>query len=427
MEFSKHATISFPKCGPGPQFLVRQHLDGRHIEDIEADVLEKLRGSGVLERVEPGDRVGITAGSRGMGGFTSLLAALIMGVRQRGGEPFILPAMGSHGGATSSGQTEILHRLGVQEDEIGAEIKATMNTRVLGKSDSGAATHLDEIAADADHLIVLGRTKTHPENTEGIASGLLKMVTVGLGKQAGAKEAHSHGLWESVKSVPKLTLSKSPILCGVAVVENAFRQPLEIEIVAPTYEAFRESDERLLKAAQPHVAKLPFRQLDLLVVDELGKNISGTGMDLNVIGNWRMNGGDRDPDFRRIAVLSLTRESLGNGLGIGLADFTTRRFAEEFDWGTTYVNLLTATEPGAMNSLEGHLPLALECDREAIETALYSSLPSKAPRVCRIRNTGCLDQFWVSAALADELRDADGFSVESGPEPMPFDSRGDLL
>jgi hypothetical protein len=372
-------------------------------------------------------RVAITAGSRGIGGFIEILAGIVDAVRDAGGQPFIIPAMGSHGGATPEGQTEILNRFGVNEESIGAAIKATMHTHALGTTKTGAIAYLDDWAAQADGIIVMGRVKTHPENTAGVASGLLKMVTVGLGKQAGAQEAHSHGLWESVNEVPKLTMANARILCGVSIVENAFRQPVEIEIVPPNYDAFKESDERLLKKAKPHVAKIPFQQLDLLIVDELGKSISGTGMDLNVIGKWRIEGGPHDPDFRRIVALSLTKPSLGNGLGIGLADFTTQRFLDEYDSGTTYVNLLTATEPGSMNTLEGPLPLALASDRDAIEVALYSSLASAEPRICRIKNTGMLDEMWVSASLRQEIERKENIEISKQAVPLNFDANGNLF
>ena len=411
-----------------PLARVRQNLSSNHIENVRTEVCRRALASGLLNDLDAGAKVAITAGSRGMGGFTELLGGIIDAVKQKNAEPFIIPAMGSHGGAVERGQIEILHRLGVNEAELGAEIRATMRTHALGTVSTGAIAHLDDIAAEADGIIVLGRTKTHPENREGIASGLLKMITIGLGKQAGAQEAHSHGLWDSVRAVPELTMTKAKILCGVAVVENAFHQPVEIEVVPPTYLEFKGSDERLLKVAQPHVADLPFRQLDLLIVDELGKDISGTGMDLNVIGNWRMNGGPREPDFRRIVVLSLTHGSLGNGLGIGLADFTTTRFVDEFDWNTTYVNLFTATEPDAMNSREGQLPLALPSDKEAIEAALYSSLASaEDPRVCRIKNTSHLDELWVSAPLLDEINGNAKFGVETEVLPLEYDQNGNLF
>jgi hypothetical protein len=424
----QHPSMPFPGVPVPPLARVRQALSDEHIDDVRGEVCRKFVASGLIDNLNTGAKIAVTAGSRGMGGLVELLGGIVDAVKQKGGEPFIIPAMGSHGGAVEDGQIEILHRLGVNESELGTEIRATMKTHALGTAKTGAIAHLDDIAAAADGIIVLGRTKTHPENREGIASGLLKMVTVGLGKQAGAQEAHTHGLWESVRAVPELTMAKAKILCGVAVVENAYHQPVEIEVVPPQFAAFKESDERLLKVAQPHVADLPFKELDLLIVDELGKDISGTGMDLNVIGNWRMNGGPREPDFRRIVVLSLTHGSLGNGLGIGLADFTTQRFVEEFDWNTTYVNLFTATEPAAMNSREGQLPLALMSDREAIEAALFSSLASpENPRVCRIKNTSHLDEFWVSPALAGELEGNGKFSVETEAIPLRYNPEGNLF
>ena len=404
-----------------------QLLTRDHVEDVRAETQQRLLQSGLLNSLKPDARIAITAGSRGMGGFVELIGGIIDAVKASGGRPFLIPAMGSHGGATEEGQTEILRRLGVTEESIGAPINATMQTHAVGTSDTGAIAHLDSVAAKADGIIVLARTKTHPENTAGVASGLLKMVTVGLGKQAGAQEAHTHGLWQSVNAVPKLTMAHAKILCGVAVVENGFRQPVVINVVPPHYAAFHDSDEQLLEAAKPHVAKIPFQQLDLLTVDELGKNISGTGMDLNVIGNWRMTGGPHEPDYRRIAVLSLTNASLGNGLGIGLADFTTKRFLDEYDSAVTYVNLLTATEPDAMNTREGPLPIALGSDREAIEVALFSSLASERPRVCRIKSTAMLDELWVSEALLDEVKQNSGLRVSSGAAPLEFDEKGNLF
>jgi hypothetical protein len=419
--------MEFPRRPLPSVALVRQKLPTDHIADIRGEVRQRLVDAGLSGKVSPGARIAITAGSRGMGGFVELVAGIVDTVKSLGGDPFIIPAMGSHGGAVADGQVEILTRLGITDDAVGAPTQATMNTHALGTSETGAIAHLDDIAAEADGIIVLGRTKTHPENTAGVASGLLKMVTVGLGKQAGAQEAHTHGLWPSVKAVPEVTMTKAKILCGVAVVENAYRQPVIIEAVPPVYDAFKDSDERLLKASKPHVVKIPFSQLDLLVVDELGKNMSGTGMDLNVIGNWRVSGGAHEPDFRRIVALSLTRESLGNGLGIGLADFTTQRFIDEYDAGVTYVNLLTATEPGAMNTKEGTLPLVLPSDCEAMEVALFSSLASTNPRVCRIRNTARLDEFWVSKALLEEVSQNENLAVAEQLRPMEFDEMGNLF
>jgi hypothetical protein len=222
-------------------------------------------------------------------------------------------------------------------------------------------------------------------------------------------------------------MSRAKILCGVSVVENAYREPVVVEIVPPAYEAFKEADERLLKTAKQHVAKIPFKQLDVLVVDELGKSISGTGMDLNVIGKWRVEGGSREPDFRRIVALSLTYPSLGNGLGIGLADFTTKRLMNDYDPDVTYTNLLTASEPDVMNTSEGPLPLALPCDREAIEVALYSSLAGSTPRICRIKSTACLHELWVSEPLLNEVQDNKNLEIVDQPRSLEFNDKGDLF
>ncbi len=408
---------------------VRQNLPGEHIADPRAEVRRQLLERGHLrEKIRPGGKIAITAGSRGMGGFVDLLAGIADAVKSAGGDPFLIPGMGSHGGATPEGQTEILRRLGVNDGAVGAPVRATMETVALGAAGNGAEAHLDKLAAQADGVIVFGRTKTHPESAEDLASGLLKMTVVGLGKQAGAQQAHNHGLWDSIRAVPRVIMARAPILCGVAVVENGFRQPLCIETVLPVYDAFLESDRRLLEVSKPHVAKLPFDKLDLLIVDEVGKTISGTGMDLNVIGKRRatLQAGPHEPDIRRIVALSLTRASLGNGLGIGMADFTTRRLMREYDPAVTYVNLLTAQEPGG-TTREGPLPLALDSDREAVEVALYSALADGKPRVCRIRNTALLDEMWVSEALMEEVLLNPRLWADGQPREVEYDAAGNLL
>jgi len=418
--------MPFPRQRLPQMALVRQELPSDRIEDVAGDVAAKLMASSLPHTIRPGQHVAITAGSRGIGAFVELLSGIVRAVKLCGGSPFIIPAMGSHGGATASGQTEILRRLGVTEAATGAPIRATMETQVVGESTTGAVAHVDRLAFEADGIIVLGRTKTHPESVGELASGLLKMCTIGLGKQVGAHQAHSHRLWESVRAVPELQLARARILGGVAVVENGYRQPCVIEVVPPTYDAFLEADIRLLEVAKRHWARIPFDALDLLIVDELGKTISGGGMDPNVIGLWRNSEAPHRPDYKRIVVLSLTYPSLGNGLGIGMADFTTRRFAEAYDPAVSYVNLLTASEPGG-NTREGPLPLVLDSDQEAMEVGLFSSLARTAPRVCRIKNTACLDEMWVSDGLLDEVRHHPGLQIVSPPGPVAYDGSGNLL
>ena len=420
-------TMPFPRRPVPNGVQVKQYLPSDHIADVREETRQRLLDAGLRDKVRPGDRIAITAGSRGIGGFVELLRGVIDAVKAVDGQPFLIPAMGSHGGAVPEGQTEILRRLGVSEKSIGAPIHASMDTVPLGMAQSGAIAHADQIAFEADGILVLGRVKTHPESIGELASGLLKMVTIGLGKQRGAQEAHNHGLWESARSVPQVVLEKAKILYGVAVVENGYRQPVVVEVVPPTYKAFLEADTRLLDIAKAHLATLPFPQLDVLILDEIGKNISGAGMDPNVVGRWRVQDNrPHVPDYRRLVTLSITPPSLGNGIGVGLSDFTTQRAAETYDPEVTYVNILTAQEPGG-NTREGPLPLALPSDREAIEVALYSSLAGEKPRVCRIQNTDALDSFWISEGLLEEVSQNPKLTVIGEPAPLPFDEAGNLF
>jgi hypothetical protein len=405
---------------------VKQFLPGEHIDDIRTEMRERLLGAGLRDRVRPGASIAITAGSRGLGGIVEILSGAVDAVREAGGEPFIIPAMGSHGGATDEGQEEILRRIGVTEETVGAPVRSSMDTIELGRASNGAMAHLDRLASEADGIIVLGRVKTHPESAGELAAGLLKMTTIGLGKQRGARQAHSHVLWDSVRAVPRVTLGAAKVIFGIAVVENGFRRPIAIEVVPPVYDAFLEADRRLLNLAKAHLATLPFDRLDLLVIDEIGKNIAGTGMDPNVVGRWRVSGGPHIPDLGRIVVLSLSHPSLGNGIGIGMADYTTERFARAFDPTVTYINVITASEPGG-NSAEGHLPMALGCDRDVIEVGLYTALAGDRPRLCRISDTDRLDELWVSEALLEEVRANPKLEVIEEPVPMAFDPVGNLL
>lgn len=418
--------IPFARLALPPMARVRRTFPSNSLPDPAREVRQQLLDLGLRGKAGAGARIAITASGRGMGDFAEILSGIVDAVKEAGGEPFLVPAMGGHGGAVAESQVEILRLLGITEAALGAPIRSTMETNVLGNARNGAAVHIDRNADEADGIIVLGAIKVDSDPSGSLASGLLKMVTVGLGKQRGAQQAHSHGLWDSVRAVPEVAVPKSKILFGVAVVENAYRKPVVIEVVPANYEAFYKADARLLGVAKPHAPKLPFRKLDLLIVDEIGKTVSGTGMDLNVIGSGRVNGGPKkgDPEISRIAALSLTRPSLGNGLGVGLADFTTRRFMDAYDPAVSYVDLLTAMEPGS-TTREGPLPLALESDREAIEVALYSALPQSAPRVCRVASTDRLDEIWVSDPLLKELED--GSEVLEPLRELSYDGNGNLF
>ena len=212
--------MAFPRAAAPPLARVMQSLPSNHIPGVHQETKARLLAAGLREKIKPGQRIAVTAGSRGFGGFSQILAGISDAVRTAGGQPFLVPAMGSHGGAVAEGQKEILHRLGATEDAVSAPIQSSMDTVVLGRAENGAIAHFDRLAYEADGVIVLGRVKTHPESAGELASGLLKMCTIGLGKQAGAQQAHAHKLWDSVRAVPKLQLAKSNILFGVAVVRE---------------------------------------------------------------------------------------------------------------------------------------------------------------------------------------------------------------
>lgn len=405
-----------------PMRRVRQHFPTEHIADIEGAVRERLRAAGIAERVKPGARIAITASSRGTTGIERILRTVAAEVRACGGEPFLVPAMGSHGGAKAEGQIEVLAAEGITEASVGMPIRATMETALLGTAPTGAEAHFDRNALEADGTIVLSTVKLHPELRTDIGSGLCKMTAVGLGKQRGADSIHAHGLHDSILGGAEITLKKANVILGLASVMNAFRQPYQFEAVPP--EQFYATDCRLLDVARRLHPHLPYAELDLLVIDWMGKNITGAGMDPNVVGWWRQHGGPREPNYRRIATLDLTPESLGNACGLGMADFITARLDGKIDWETTRINILTAGHPDIRPFL-GFRPFVLPNDREAIAMGLRSvAVPN--PRVVRIKATNALETFHISDSLAAETANYPALEILSDPEPWPFDESGNL-
>ena len=421
--------MDLPKVAQLPRMAkIRQLFPHDKLDDLEGAVRAGLRQVNLGARIKRGDRVGITAGSRGAGGMLPALQTLIAEVRAVGGQPFIIPAMGSHGGATPTGQKRILACFGATEEKLGVPIDARMETVVIGKGDNGYEAHYALAAKEADAVIVLGRTTVHPnlkagEKSDGVASGLLKMVMIGLGKQQGAYSAHHCGLGESVLQVPGLQLKLGNIIAGVSLVENAYRDPYHVEVVPP--EEFKASDQRQLKLAQSLLGQIPFDDLDVLVADQMGKDVAGSGLDPNVIGFWRFEGGPHVPNYRRIVSLDLTEASGGNAIGIGLNDVVARRVVEKMSSQATYMNLLTGANKDG-STLEGYIPIVADTDREALELALGSIMPSGAPRVCHIHDTSRLEEMMVSEALFPLAKQLPNIEVLTELQPPPFDKEGRL-
>jgi hypothetical protein len=412
--------MDLPRASLPAMVPVRQQLARDHLADVAGAVRRALRDGGVGERVAKGQRVAITAGSRGIADIPLVISTLVDELRSLGAEPFIVPAMGSHGGATVEGQRGVLAEYGVTEREVGAPIVATMETAVVGHLDDGTPVHLDRNAAEADGIIVVGRVKAHTAFRGDIESGLCKMTAIGLGKQRGAEAMHSRGLKESIPLAAAVTLGTGKIVFGLALVENAYHQLHTIRATGP--DQFHETDRALLRLANELLPRVPFDELDLLIVDELGKNVSGSGMDYNIVGMWRRIGGERRPLYTRIAVLNITHESEGNGLGVGIADFTTRRVFEQLDLRKTYMNGLTANAIDAVK-----VPVVLENEREALEVALKSANTSQPPRIVWIKNTLALEHMLVSEALLPDAEAIPTLVLEGEPSALHFDGEGNLL
>jgi len=411
-----YPTLPLPRFCP-----VRQALPRDRIVDVAAAVRGELQRIDLGARLQPGWSVAITAGSRGIASIPLVTRTVVDVVRELcpGAKPFVVPAMGSHGGATVAGQRHVLAEYGITEASVGAPIRASMDTVELGTLPSGAVVHFDAIAARADATIVVNRVKAHTAFRGEIESGLCKMTAIGLGKQPGAEQVHAYGLRDHIPLAATLSLERNNVVAGLALVENATHALAVIRATLPA--GFLDTDRALLRTANDYLPRIPFDHLHLLVVGWLGKNISGSGMDYNVVGMWRRIGGERRPDFERIAVLDLTDESDGNGLGVGIADFTTRRLYDKLDLDKMYTNGITA---GALAAIK--IPIVLDSARQAIAVALHSVGHGRDARVAIVRSTLDLETLWVSEALVDDVAANPRLEVLGPPAELEFLDDGRL-
>jgi hypothetical protein len=400
-------------------YRIQQRFDTTSIGDVPEAVRRGFSRLDIGKNVQPGQRVAVTAGSRGIDNLTTITATVVECLRNMGLKPFILPAMGSHGGATAVGQVKLLNHLGITESSAGAPIISTMDVISLGNLDSGAEVFMSKDALEADHIVVINRVKPHTAFRSEVESGLCKMLTVGCGKHEGALNMHKFGLAASIIPAARIILEKAPVLCGLAIVENSADRTHTMSFALP--EQFVEIDRELLELAWKFLPGIPLEELDILVVDEMGKNISGAGIDPNVVGFWRREGGSRKPDYRTIIVLDLTPQSDGNALGIGLTDLTTRRVMDKVNIQATYANALTTGIWGSVR-----LPIALENDRAVLETALSHVSDLGHVRMVRIVNTLHLENFWATEALLPELREKESLIIDETPVQLRFDEAGRL-
>ncbi len=417
--------------GDTPLFLtLRQAFDRPRVEDLTAAVRGEIEKALPAGSVAPEARVGVAVGSRGIRDIATVVRAAVDFLKGRGARPFIVPAMGSHGGATAEGQRQLIAHYGVTEEAMGCPVNAEMETRSLGRTASGVDVRMAEAAWQADGILLVNRVKPHTDYEGPIESGLAKLCAIGLGKYDGAREIHRHlftvGLGEAIRGVAEKMVATGRILGGLALLENAYHETARV--VGVPAQALFETEERLLVEARRLMGRLPLEEIDVLVCDRLGKNISGAGLDTNVIGRsvygyvagqpWR----EGMARILRIAVMDLSDESDGNAVGMGLVDFVPERFAKRVDHGVTRLNALTSCCPTSAKT-----PVVLADDREAIRAAIRTSpIRSEGPRVVYVRDTLELEHVLVSEACRPLVEGREGIEIVSGPAPLRFDGRGRL-
>ncbi|MDN5323143.1 MAG: hypothetical protein PWQ67_1597 [Clostridia bacterium] len=403
---------------------IKQKFDGSHIENVAQALKDELQKPGGIEQVKPGQNVAICVGSRGMANIAEVTKTVIDVLKEKGAKPFIVPCMGSHGGATAEGQKEVLEHLGVSEEKMGAPIKASMEVIKIDQLENGLPIYVDKIASQADAIIVINRVKPHTAFRGPIESGLMKMITIGLGKQKGAESCHQMGFKYMAKIVPqaaKKIIAKLPIVFGIALVENAYDQTCIVEVVPA--QDIEQREIELLKEAKKRMPKLLFDQIDVLVVDYIGKNISGDGMDPNITGKYATPYAYGGPEITKVVVLDLTPETGGNANGVGTADFTTKRLVDKMDLETTYANGITSTVCSPTK-----IATTLENDLYAIKAAIKTCniLDLTKCRLVRIKDTLHLGEIEISEVLLEEARKHPDIEIISEPYDLEFDNDGYL-
>ena len=395
---------------------VRQSVSEQQVDNVSAAVWNGLNAVALSGRVRPGMRVAVAVGSRGISCYREVVKAVVETLQALGAEPFLVPAMGSHGGGTAEGQHAVLVGYGMAD--LGVPIHSSLEVKQIGET-GGMPIYWDRHAAEADAVIPVNRVKAHTAFRADHESGLCKIMTIGLGKKRGAATLHAHDAATAIPLASQVILKTMPVVAGVAIVENGRHAAAEIAVL-PGERIFQE-EPRLLQQAKALQPSIPFDDLDLLVVHEMGKNISGTGMDTNIIGMWRRNGGPRDPNFRVLAVLDLTPDSHGNASGVGLADLIPERLRAKIDWHATYTNCLTAGNFAAAKQ-----PVTLASDREVIETGLMGKNAATA-RVAWIQNTLELETLWLSPALLEEVDKTQTLTQVGKAQEVQFTADGALL
>ncbi len=404
---------------------VREKFSGTAIGDVAEAVRKELNRAEVIEKILPGMTIALTAGSRGVANIALVIRETVSFLKEHGAKPFVIPAMGSHGGSTAEGQLAIIHEYGVTEEYVGCPVIATMDTVKIGELEDGRPIMINRLAAEADAIISINRIKAHTAFHGKYESGVMKMLTIGLGCQFGAQVCHRQGIMHLGPNVEKFAfgiLKNANVILGIGLVENAFDQTEIVRVM--TKEQIPIEEPILLEKAKSLMAKILFPSVDVLVVDYIGKNISGEGMDPNVSGRWIVPNIQGGIDAQRIAVLDITDETLGNVVGLGMADTCSKRVVDKMDRDQTYPNSLTSTVTCLCR-----IPMYFDTQKLTIQAAIKmtAGVEPEDVTMIRIRDTLSLGEIWISENLIPKAKENPMIEIIGEPEYMDFDENGNLF
>jgi len=412
--------VALPKMAP-----VRLLFDRPVLEDVAAEIRKEMQRPEILSTIKPGMRIGITGGSRGVANIPLILRTVAEVCREQGAEPFIFPAMGSHGAGRAEGMRDILTSYGITEEACGCPVCCTAETVFIGYTEEGHPVQIDKYAAEADGYIAVNRIKPHTAYRGPYESGLMKMLTIGVGKQQGAEVCHQNGFGDFHHLIPlfgKAIMQHSNLLFGLGTIENAYDETCIIKALTP--QEIIDEEPELLKVAKSLMGSLVFEETDVLIVDQIGKNFSGDGADPNITGRFPTQFATGGIKSQRAVILDLTEESHGNATGWGLYDITTKRLHDKVSFEATYPNAITNTVFAVVK-----MPMFMDNDKAAIMLAVRSCnhVERGKERVIRIKNSRDIETILISEAMLEEAEQNPRIEILGPAEEWPFDENGNLF
>lgn len=408
-----------------PQIMkVSQTFDNTKLDDVEGDLNQKLIDKNIKDKIKPGMKIAITGGSRGISSYKELMKTIVSFVKKCGATPFIVPSMGSHGGGTSEGQENMLKKLGITKESVGCEIISSMDVVEVGRTSKDLPVYIDKNAANADGIILLNRVKLHTSFRGKYESGLIKMMAIGLAKRKGADMTHFlryENMAENLVEVGKIALNNLNIICGVASIENGYNEVADVFVL--NKDEILQEEPKILEKSKRLMPRIYLDDIDVLIVNEIGKNISGTGVDTNIVGRFHTNAASGGPNTVKLGFLDISEKSGGNGNGMGLADFVSKKFFRKIDFESTYINAITSTEPNSVK-----LPLVLDNDKYVFQgcVKLCGVKNIQDIKLVIINNTKELDEIYMSKSAFENTVDKSKVKKESELFDIPFDEEGNL-